>query len=135
MKIKSGRNNQFVACADSGGLAIGHYRDSARTLRLWRLATQYTLCDNFFMAAFGGSWLNHMFLISAQAPFYPNARHGPIRKLLSVLEGDDPAGTRLTLAADSPASDLAGPPKFEKDGPHRPHTNSHKPMDISDKDH
>src|SRR3546814_1019078 len=67
------------------------------------------------MAAFGGSWLNHMFLISAQAPFYPNARHGPIRKLLSVVEGDDPAGTRLKLAADSPASALDGPPKFEKD--------------------
>src|SRR3546814_11010308 len=117
MKIKSGRNNQFVACADSGGLAMGHYRDSARTLRLWRLATQYTLCDNFFMAAFGGSWLNPMFLISAQAPFYPNARHGPIRQLLSVVEGDDPPRTRLQLAADSPASAFAGPPKFAKHAP------------------
>ena len=71
MQINAGRNDQFVAWADSGGLVMGHYRNSADTLRLWNLARQYTLCDHFFMAAFGGSWLNHIFLISAQAPPYP----------------------------------------------------------------
>ena len=63
------------------------------------LARQYTLCDNFFMAAFGGSWMNHMFLISAQPPLYPDAhKHPHAAKLLSKVEGDDPTGTRLKLA-------------------------------------
>lgn len=46
MQINAGRNDQFVAWADSGALVMGHYRNSADTLRLWSLARQYTLCDN-----------------------------------------------------------------------------------------
>ncbi|RQQ42186.1 acid phosphatase [Burkholderia stagnalis] len=121
MQINAGRNDQFAAWADSGGLVMGHYRNSADTLRLWNLARQYTLCDNFFMAAFGGSWLNHMYLISAQAPLYPDAhKHPQAKKLLSVVEGDNPTGTRLKVAGDSPASALDGPPKFVSDGPLTP---------------
>ncbi|MCX4144150.1 MULTISPECIES: acid phosphatase [Paraburkholderia] len=116
MQINAGRNNQFAAWGDAGGLVMGHYRNSADTLCLWNLAQQYTLCDNFFMAAFGGSWLNHIFLISAQAPFYPDIHNSPAKKMVSVVEGDDPTGTRLKVAADSPASALDGPPKFVNDG-------------------
>ncbi|SAK93288.1 acid phosphatase [Caballeronia ptereochthonis] len=116
MQIAAGRNNQFAAWGDSGGLVMGHYQNSPDTLRLWGLAQQYTLCDNFFMSAFGGSWLNHIFLISAQAPFYPDAKSGPAAKLLAVVEGDDPTGARLKLAPDSPRSALEGPPKFVRDG-------------------
>ncbi len=116
MQINAGRNNQFAAWADSGGLVMGHYRSSAQSLKLWGLAQQYTLCDNFFMAAFGGSWLNHIFLISAQAPFYPNIHDSPAKHLVSIVEGDDPAGARLKTTAKSPASALDGPPEFENDG-------------------
>jgi acid phosphatase len=116
MQINAGRNNQFVAWADSGGLVMGHYRNSAETLRIWNLAQQYTLCDNFFMAAFGGSWLNHIFLISAQAPLVPDVHNTAAKQFVSVIEGDDPTGTRLKVAAHSPASALDGPPKFVNDG-------------------
>ncbi|MFT4064636.1 acid phosphatase [Paraburkholderia sp.] len=116
MQINAGRNNQFAAWGDSGGLVMGHYRNSADSLRLWNLAQQYTLCDSFFMAAFGGSWLNHIFLISAQAPYYPDIHNSPAKKMVSVVEGDDPTGTRLKLAPDSPPSALDGPPKFVNDG-------------------
>lgn len=120
MQINAGRNNQFAAWGDSGGLVMGHYRNSADTLRLWNLAQQYTLCDNFFMAAFGGSWLNHIFLISAQAPFYPDIHNSPAKKMVSVVDGDDPTRTRLKPAPDSPASALDGPPKFVNDGAFTP---------------
>ena len=116
MQINAGRNNQFAAWGDSGALVMGHYRNSADSLKLWTLAQQNVLCDNFFMAAFGGSWLNHIFLISAQTPLYPNAHNGPGKKLLSVLDGDDPTGTRLKLTPDSPASALDGPPVWVNDG-------------------
>jgi acid phosphatase len=120
MQINAGRNNQFAAWSDSGGLVMGHYRSSQESLQLWGLAQQYTLCDNFFMAAFGGSWLNHIFLISAQAPFVPNIQDSPAKHLVAIVEGDNPAGTRLKIAANSPASALDGPPKFENDGLYTP---------------
>src|SRR6185295_2992460 len=34
---------------------------------------QYVLCDNFFHAAFGGSYLNHIYLISGRAPVFASA--------------------------------------------------------------
>jgi acid phosphatase len=38
-----------------------------------QLAREFTLCDNFFHAAFGGSFLNHIFLVAAAAPVFPGA--------------------------------------------------------------
>ena len=35
---------------------------------MWQWAKEYTLADNFFMAAFGGSYLNHHWLICACTP-------------------------------------------------------------------
>ncbi|QYD71818.1 acid phosphatase [Paraburkholderia edwinii] len=116
MQINGGRNNGFAAWGDSGGLVMGHYRSSPATLKIWGLAQQYTLCDNFFMAAFGGSWLNHIFLISAQAPLVPDIHNSIAKNHVSVLEGDDPLGTRLKMAPNSPASALDGPPKYVRDG-------------------
>ncbi len=120
MQINGGRNDQFAAWGDSGALVMGYYENSAETLRLWQLAQQYTLCDNFFMAAFGGSWLNHIYLIAGQPPYYPNVQSSPAKHLVSVLDGDDPLGTRLKLAASNPESALGGPPKFVNDGAFTP---------------
>ena len=33
-------------------------------------AAQYTIADNFFHSAYGGSWFNAMWLIMAQSPIY-----------------------------------------------------------------
>ena len=37
-----------------------------------KLAREYTLCDHFFHAAFGGSFLNHIWLIAAASPKFPD---------------------------------------------------------------
>ena len=59
--------------------------------------------------------------LRAQPPLYPDAhKHPHAAKLLSKVEGDDPTGTRLKLADNSPASALDGPPKFVADGPLTP---------------
>jgi phospholipase C len=55
-------------------------------LPLYRLAQQYTLADHFFHAAFGGSFLNHQWLICACTPTYPNAPASMISRPFS----DDP---------------------------------------------
>ncbi|MEI7747751.1 MAG: alkaline phosphatase family protein, partial [Chlorobiaceae bacterium] len=57
MQINDGKNNMFAAWSDAGGLTMGYYDGSV--MRLWKLAKKYTLADNFFMGAFGGSFLNH----------------------------------------------------------------------------
>ena len=111
MQINGGRNNQFVAFADSGGEVMGHY-DGA-SLELWSIAQHYTLADNFFMGGFGGSFFNHQYLACACAPLYPNADTAPAKPTISVVEPD---GVTLKLAANSPPSALDGPPKFVSDG-------------------
>jgi acid phosphatase len=112
MQINGGRNDQFVAWGDSGALVMGHYGDTAGDMKLAALAREFTLCDNFFMGAFGGSFLNHQYLICAQPPRYPNADTSPAAELIAQLEGSDPRGTRLKLLEGTPASAMEGPPKF-----------------------
>ncbi|RIA43574.1 acid phosphatase [Hephaestia caeni] len=109
LQINGGRNDGFVAWGDSGALVMGHYGDNAANLRLWQIARDFTLCDNFFMGAFGGSYLNHQYLIAARPPFYPNADKSPARGRITALEGDDPHGIRPKQTDRSPASALDGP--------------------------
>ena len=111
MQIDGGKNDRFVAWADSGSLVMGHY-DGAK-LKMWSIARQYTLADNFFMGAFGGSYLNHIWLICACVPFYPNADQSPAKGSISAVEAD---GVTLKMAPNSPKSALDGPPKFVRDG-------------------
>ena len=111
MQIDGGKNDKFVAYADSGALVMGHYDGSK--LPLWNIAKKYTLADNFFMAAFGGSFLNHQWLVCACTPTYPNADKSPAKKLIAAVEPD---GVTLTLAANSPKSALDGIPKFVNNG-------------------
>jgi acid phosphatase len=115
MQINGGRNDGFVAWGDSGALVMGHYGETGKNLGLWQIAREYTLCDNFFMGAFGGSYLNHQFLISGRTPEFFNAAETPAKKKIAVLE-DGPLGKRLAVAPDSPKSALDGKPKFVNNG-------------------
>jgi len=112
MQINGGRNDGFVAWGDSGALVMGHYGDTAAEMKIAALAREFALCDNFFMGAFGGSFLNHQYLVAAQPPFYPGADTSPANHLIAALEGDDPKGTRLKVLPATPASAMDGPPKF-----------------------
>ena len=115
MQINGGKNDGFVAWGDSGALVMGRYGETAKNLGLYQIAREFTLCDNFFMAAFGGSYLNHQFLISGRTPEFFNAAETPAKKKIAVLE-DGPQGTRLAVAPDSPKSALEGKPKFVNHG-------------------
>ncbi|MCU1717807.1 acid phosphatase [Pseudomonas sp. 5P_3.1_Bac2] len=112
MQINGGKNDGFVAWADSGALPMGYYGQSQYSLRLWDVAREFVLCDNFFQGTFGGSFLNHQYLISAQVPFYPDAANSPARTQMATVQGDDPAGTHLQPLPGSPASAMDGPPQF-----------------------
>jgi acid phosphatase len=112
MQIDGGKNDRFVAWSDSGALVMGHYTAGA-DLPLWNLARQFTLADNFFMGAFGGSFLNHFWLVCACTPVYPNAGSSPAKPSIAAVEDD---GVTLKVAPNSPKSAVDGVPKFVADG-------------------
>jgi acid phosphatase len=112
MQINGGKNDKFVAWADSGGLTMGYYPQSQYSLRLWDVAKEFVLCDNFFQGAFGGSFLNHQYLISARAPFYPDAAASVAKTQIATVESDDPLDLRLKPLEKSPASAMTGAPQF-----------------------
>ena len=119
MQIGDGSNDRFAAYSDAGGLSMGYYDGS--DMRLWKLAQQYTLADNFFMGAFGGSYLNHQYLICACIPVYPNVEASPAKDSLSQIDVDAQGRfVRLSPAAEMPASVLSGPPRYKRDGPLTP---------------
>ena len=116
MQIDGGYNDMFAAFADSGGLVMGY--NEGGSMALWQLASQFTLADNFFMGAFGGSFLNHQYLICACAPEYPNADVAAAHPTIAALDPDGVGGVlpSLTLAAASPASAIDGIPQFTSSG-------------------
>lgn len=97
MQINGGKNDRFVAYANSGALVMGYYDGSK--LPLWEIARRYVLADRFFQGTFGGSFLNHFHLVCACTPVYPNADKTPAKNLIAAVDSD---GVSLTLASDSP---------------------------------
>jgi acid phosphatase len=112
LQINGGKNDGYAAWSNAGALTMGYYDGS--TMKLWKLAQQYTLADNFYMGAFGGSFLNHQYLICACAPTYPNAdaADSPAKGSITRIETDAQGRfTRFVPAANMPASVLDGAPR------------------------
>ncbi len=96
-QINGGKMDRFVTVSDAKGLVLGVYPTAM--LPVARLAldnpTQTTLCDRFFHAAFGGSFLNHHWLIAAATPVFPDAPPATVAEL-------DAAGNLVTDGAITP---------------------------------
>jgi phospholipase C len=71
LQLNGGRMDRYVAWSETGGLPMG-FHDTTR-LPLYPYAREYTLADAFFTGAFGGSMLNHFWLIAAATPVWPDA--------------------------------------------------------------
>jgi phospholipase C len=71
VQIDGGKNDKFAAASDAKGLTMGVYDTS--NLPLAQYAQRYTLADNYFQGAFGGSFLNHQWLIAARTPLFAGA--------------------------------------------------------------
>ena len=99
-QINGGRNNKFAAMTTVGAWTMGFYDGSS--MRMWQWAKRYVLADNFFMGAFGGSYLNHHWLVCACTPVFPNAP--------AALRAQLDERGMLKRRADSPASVMDGPP-------------------------
>ena len=71
LQINGGKMNKFALYNYTKGLTMGYY--ATANLPLYDLAKKYTLCDHFFHSAFGGSFLNHQWLIAAASPVFREA--------------------------------------------------------------
>ena len=70
-QIDGGKQDRYVTGSDAVGLTMGRY--DTKSLPIYRYlhskgAPNYVVADRFFQAAFGGSFLNHQYLIAARAP-------------------------------------------------------------------
>jgi len=116
MQIDGGKNDGYAAWSDAGGLTMGYWDTSGSAL--YSLAREYVLADHFFQGAFGGSFLNHQYLICACAPEYPAADTASAHPSIAIVEKDASGRylPRLKTAPGSPRSALDGPPRFALTG-------------------
>jgi len=113
MEINGATNDMYAAWLDAGGLTMGHF-DSYRDSALYKLARRYVLADEFFQGAYGGSFLNHHYLICACAPQVSAAFVANNHPSMNVLGLPNAKGIpQLATNASSPASALDGPPSFK----------------------
>jgi phospholipase C len=99
-QIHGGRMDRYVAGSDGVGLAMGYYDTKALPIYAYLHspgAPHYAVADRFFEGAFGGSFLNHQWLVAASTPVFPHAvRDGGPNDLHSIVGPDGfPAGTPL----------------------------------------
>jgi phospholipase C len=70
-QLNGGRQNRYVTGSDAVGLTMGGY--NTKKLPIYDYlhrdnAPHYVIADRFFQGAFGGSFLNHQWLIAGRAP-------------------------------------------------------------------
>jgi len=91
-QLDGGRQDRYVAGSDAVGLVMGHYDTKALPIYEYlhsKGAPNYVIADNFFQGAFGGSFLNHQWLIAAAVPQWPGAvADGTASDLHSIVGAD-----------------------------------------------
>src|SRR3989442_1045258 len=80
-QLNGGQQNRYVTGSDAVGLAMGYYNTADLPVYQYLHsdgAPHYAIADDFFQSAFGGSFLNHQWLIAAATPTWvgiPDAQH------------------------------------------------------------
>jgi phospholipase C len=99
-QIDGGRQDRYTTGSDADGLTQGYYDTASLPLYRYLHADghpPYAIADNFFQAAFGGSFLNHQWLIAAATPEFAHAvQDGGATDLHSKVDSNGmPAKTDL----------------------------------------
>src|SRR5215831_11892701 len=123
-QLHGGQQNRYVTGSDAIGLSMGVYDTKRLPIYAYLHSSghpRYAIADNFFQAAFGGSFLNHQWLIAAASPFWANAdQSGGSSDLHSIVDSNGmpntyplykPTGTvkdaQITVKCPSPVAGLA----------------------------
>ena len=87
--------SKFTVWSSNPGLVLSHYDE--QNGGEGALAKQYVLADNAFHSAFGGSFLNHQWLIAARTPIWPaSPTEGAAAPGGAAVTPVDPASTWST---------------------------------------
>jgi acid phosphatase len=106
-QLNNGQQNRYTQGSDAAGLTQGYY--NTQSLPIYQYLHQedhpkYAIADNFFQAAFGGSFLNHQWLIAAATPTYTGAP----ASLHSIIDSNGmPNGTYPLYKPTGPVRDGA----------------------------
>src|SRR5438094_7507718 len=78
-QLNNGNQNRYTTGSDAVSLTQGYY--DTRALPIYQYLHQedhpkYAIADNFFQSAFGGSFLNHQWLVAAATPTWSGAPVG-----------------------------------------------------------
>jgi phospholipase C len=119
-QLNGGKQNRYMTGSDAEGLTMGTY--DTRKLPIYEYLhgsghPRYAISDRFFQAAFGGSFLNHQWLVAAATPtFYnapakgPNDLHSRVdsngmptsyKPLYNSTDPDNVKDTQLTIPCGS----------------------------------
>jgi acid phosphatase len=88
-QLNGGQQNRYQLGSDAGGLVMGVYE--TKSLPVYEYLHQpghpkYAILDNFFQAAFGGSFLNHQWLVAAASPVCDAGNGCPVNATHSILD-------------------------------------------------
>ncbi|HEX7300299.1 MAG TPA: acid phosphatase [Solirubrobacteraceae bacterium] len=110
-QLNGGQQNRYVTGSDAVGLTMGTYDTRALPIYKYLHAPghpAYAIADRFFQAAFGGSFLNHQWLIAAATPTWPGADNtGGANDLHSVVDSNGMPTSYPLYKATSPVNDGA----------------------------
>jgi acid phosphatase len=88
-QIDGGKQDRYVTGSDAVGLTMGRYDTKALPIYQYlhsQGAPNYVVADRFFQAAFGGSFLNHQWLIAARTPLDTSA--GALGAANSIIDSN-----------------------------------------------
>jgi phospholipase C len=105
-QLNGGHQNRYVTGSDAVGLTMGHYR--TRSLPIYKYLhspghPKYAIEDRFFQSAFGGSFLNHQWLIAARTP--EDAAQAPANQ--SIVDSNGMPTSYPLYTATGPVKDTA----------------------------
>src|SRR4029077_1648868 len=75
-QLSGGKQDRYATGSDAVGLTMGYYDTPALPIYAYLHGDDhphYGILDNFFQSAFGGSFLNHQWLVAAATPTWPDA--------------------------------------------------------------
>ena len=91
-QLDNGKMDHYITGSDSAGLVMGTYDTTALPIYKYlheKGHPKYAILDDFFQGAYGGSFLNHQFLVAPTAPLWANAvNDGGTDDLHSVVDGN-----------------------------------------------
>src|SRR5207302_7276653 len=108
-QLNGGAQNRYVTGSDAIGLTMGHYDTTALPLYTYlheKGHPDYAIADNFFQAAFGGSFLNHQWLVAAATPVWANAPNdNSSNDLHSIVDANGMPNTYPLYTPTGPVKD------------------------------